>query len=131
MPNPISVVASADYFDAAGDRYALQFSQLVNAGQVVLRFEEQTQFANMQSMQMVHDLPDVLPLGKWTDVRLVVMGVHAQVTYGGAVETNVPLITPTPVTPSRVQLSLGGTFESTPSTGWAMRYDNVTLDATP
>jgi hypothetical protein len=129
--NAISVVASVDYFDVAGDRYAMQFSQQVNAGQVVLRFEEQAQPANMGTMQVNHPLPDALPFGQFTDVRLVVMGGRAQVTYGGTVETDVALIAPTPVTPTRVQLSLGATFESTPSAGWAMRYDNVTLDATP
>jgi hypothetical protein len=129
--NAISVVGSADYFDAAGDRYALHFSQLTNAGQVYLRFEEQTQLANMGIMQVNHALPDALPLGKWTDVRLVVTGGHAQVTYGVAVEADVALVAPTPVTPTYIQLALGATFESEPSLGWALRYDNVTLDATP
>jgi hypothetical protein len=127
--NAISVVASVDYFDNAGDRYAMQFSQLVNAGQVILRFEEQTQPHNMGTTQVVHALPDALPFGKWTDVRLVVTAGRAEVSYGGTVETDVALATP--VTPSRVQISLGSTFESTPSAGWAMRYDNVTLEATP
>jgi hypothetical protein len=132
MANAISVVASVDYFDLAGDRYAMQFSQLANAGQVVLRFEEQTQPANMATTQINHTLATPLPMAKWTDVRLVVTGGHAQITYGGAVQADVNVALTMPViTPSRLQLSIGSTFESTPSAGWATRYDNVTVDTTP
>jgi hypothetical protein len=129
MANAISVVASVDYFDAANNRYAMQFSQLVNAGQVNLRFEEQSQPAAMATTQTNHALAGTLPMNKWTEVRLVVTAGHAQISYGGVLQADVTLTNP--VNPTTLQFSLGSSFESTPSQGWEMRYDNVTLDATP
>jgi hypothetical protein len=129
MANALSVVASVDYFDTANNRYAMQFSQLVNAGQVNLRFEEQSQPAGMAATQTNHPLGGALPMNEWTEVRLVVTAGHAQISYGGVLQADVALTSP--VTPGTLQLSLGSSFESTPSQGWEMRYDNVTLDATP
>jgi hypothetical protein len=130
MANALSVVASVDYFDAANNRYAMQFSQMVNAGAVNLRFEEQSQPAGMGTTQTNHTLAGTLPMNQWTEVRLVVTGGRAQITYGGVFQADVALTNPI-ATPTTLQLSLGSSFETTPSQGWAMRYDNVTLDATP
>jgi hypothetical protein len=127
--NAATVVASLDFHDSAGDRYSLQFSLVQNFGTVGVRFEEQTGWTDGGATYTNHPLPDALPLGAWTDLRLEVRSAHARVTLGGTLEIDTPLVVT--VVPVRLQLALGSSYETEPSAGWATRFDNVTLDTPP
>jgi hypothetical protein len=126
-----TVVAALDFTDAANDRYTVQFTLVQQGLALGLRLEEQSGFADGASSYLSHPLADPLPLGTWTDVRMVVgrtaaMAATVHVSFNGAAELDTPLsIT---VDATTLQLTIGSSFETEPSGGWANRYDNVRLD---
>jgi hypothetical protein len=128
-PNAATVIASLDFNDAPGNRYSLQFSLVQNFGAVGVRFEEQTGLLDGGTAYTNHPLPDGLPLGTWTDVRVEVTGPHARVTFGTVLEIDTPLALT--VVPTRLQLALGSSYETEPSMGWATHFDNITLGTPP
>jgi hypothetical protein len=126
------VLASLDFDDAGGDRYSVQFTLEQDGGPVRLRLEEQSALVGGGNTYVPHTLPDPLPLGQWTNVKLVMTRTAAttasvQVTYGGTSE-----LASTPlgmnVNATTLQLAIGSFYETEPSLGWTMRYDNVVLN---
>jgi hypothetical protein len=130
-PNAAVVIAAVDFLDAANDRYSVQFT-LVNKGGVLnVLFEEQSGFAGGGTSYVPHAITDPMPLGQWTDLRLTIVAssatsAEAHVFFGTTHEIDVPLNVT--VRATKVQLDVGSTYESQPSMGWGVFYDNVAFD---
>jgi hypothetical protein len=125
------VFASIDFTDGASNRYSVQFTLFQNGGPLGVRMEEQSGFADGGSSYTAHPLPDPLPIGKWTDLRLTLTrtaatSASARVTFDSAVEMDAPI--GMTVNGSTLQMTIGSSYETEPSQGWTIRYDNVTLN---
>jgi hypothetical protein len=100
-------------------------------GQVHVRLEEESGFTDGGFAYVPHVLPDTLPLGGWTQVQVSVTRTgpttaSAHVAFGNTTEIDTPL--QMTVDGNELQISIGSFFETEPSGGWELRYDNVTLD---
>jgi hypothetical protein len=127
----VTVVASIDFVDVSNNRYSTQFALAQQGGVIRLRLEEQSGFADGGSAYVSHPLPDPLSIGVWTNVRLVITRTaattaSARVSFGNASEIDTKLAMT--VNGTMLQVAIGSSFESEPSLGWKIRYDDVTLD---
>jgi hypothetical protein len=126
------VLASLDFVDTPGNRYSVQFTLEQDGGPVRLRLEEQSGLLDGGSSYVPHTLPDSLPLGAWTDVRLVMTRsgpttASVQVSFGSTTElATTPLSMNVDAT--TLQMVIGSRYEFEPSQGWTTRYDNVVLN---
>ena len=128
--------ASLDFFDAANNRYSPEFTLFRAKGAIRLQFGEQSALVGGGGTKyLAHDVPDPLPTGKWTSVRLVVtrgavMTASARLFFGedpgSTLEVDTPLAMSVKAT--TLQLTIGSSFETLPSQGWEILYDNVVLD---
>jgi len=130
-PNAALVIAAVDFIDAANNRYSVQFTLVNKTGVLNVLLEEQSGFANGGTSYVPHAIPDPAPLGQWTDLRLTIVAssataAEAHVFFGAAHEIDVPLNVT--VRATKVQLDVGSTYESQPSMGWGVFYDNVSFD---
>jgi hypothetical protein len=126
------VLASLDFVDTPGNRYSVQFTLEQDGGPVRLRLEEQSGLLDGGSSYVPHSLPDSLPLGKWTDVRLVMTrsgptAASVEVSFGSTTELATTSLSMN-VDATTVQMAVGSRFETEPSQGWTTRYDNVVLN---
>jgi hypothetical protein len=135
MPDPstgaAAVVLSLDFTDSPGNRYSVQFTMEQDGGSIRLRLEEQSGFVDGGVSYVPHVLPDPLPVGQWTSVQVVLTRSAAttasvHVSFGSATELDASLAMTVDAT--TLQMSVGSSYETTPSQGWTTRYDNVTLD---
>jgi hypothetical protein len=127
------VVAAVDFVNAANDRYSVQFALVSSAGGLRLRLEEQSGLASGGTAYVDHGLlPDALAIGQWTDVLLTITlsggaAGSAHVVFGATQEIDASL--QVAVTPTNLQLDIGSSFESEPSSGWNLLFDNVVFNA--
>jgi hypothetical protein len=126
--------ASLDFFDAANNRYSPEFTLFRNNGAIRVQFGEQS-LVGGGTKYLAHDIPDPLPSGKWTHVRLViarsaVTTASARLFFGDDPASTLEVDTPLTmsVKATTLQLTIGSSFETQPSQGWEIRYDNVVLD---
>ena len=130
-PNAALVLAAVDFIDAANDRYSVQLSLVNSAGALNVLLEEQTGFADGTTAYLAHPIPDPLAVGQWTRVLLAIALTgsttgQAHVSFGAAHELDAPL--QVRVTATKLQLDIGSSYESEPSMGWNVLYDNVAFD---
>lgn len=100
-------------------------------GNGAVRLEESDLVAPPNNKDSYHPFFNV-PVGKWTRVKLdvVASGSNPGVTVSlddtavGLRET----ITPTPGMDTTPTLILGAVYAANPQSGWALRYDNVTVN---
>jgi hypothetical protein len=134
-PGAVVVLFSLDFFDAANNRYSLQFALRQTPGGLSVTLGEQSGFIDGGMAYVEHPLPDPLTLGTWTKVRIEVArtaprSATARVTFDGRVELDsVPLSVT--VDAAALLVSIGSTFESLPSKPWSIRYDDVVIDLAP
>jgi hypothetical protein len=129
----VLVAASLDFADAANNRYSLQFTlfQQGVAGSVGIRLEEQAEFTDGGTYYQPHTLQSIR-VGAWTEVTLKLdrsqaASPKATVDLNGSPVLNATALTMN-VNPTTLTLTIGSAYESTPSTGWTTRYDNVALN---
>ena len=130
-PNAAVVIAAVDFIDVANNRYSVQFTLVNKAGVPNVLLEEQSGFANGGTSYVPHAIPDPVPLGQWTDLRLTIVAAsataaEAHVFFGAAHEIDVALNVT--VRATKVQLDVGSTYETQPSMGWGVFYDNIAFD---
>jgi hypothetical protein len=131
-PNAVLVVGAIDFVDAANNRYSVQLTLVNTAGALNVLLEEQTGFADGTSAYVAHPIPDPLAVGQWTHVLLTVVlssstTGQAHVSFGAAHELDAPL--QVRVTATKLQLDVGSSYETEPSMGWNVLYDNVVFDS--
>jgi hypothetical protein len=130
-PNSGAVIGALDSFDGLGNRYGTQFTLYPQIDGLHLWFEEDSGFADGTFHLVRHDLGHVLSLGTWSEIRLElafagIRTASARVFVGGVAQLESALTVT--VTGKVLQLTIGSSFETLPSRGWDLRYDNVTLD---
>ena len=130
-PHSGAVIAALDSFDDVRNRYSVQFTLYPQADGIHLWFEEESGFANGKFKLARHELPGTLSLGVWTEIRVAIDFTSAKVASVRIYSADALVMT-TPLTVtvggSLLQMTIGSSFETLPSLGWQMRYDNVTLD---
>ena len=132
-PTPHSgvVIGALDSFDEARNRYSVQFTIYPQADGIHLWLEEESGFANGKFKLARHELPGTISLGGWTEIRVGIDFTSAKVASVRIYSADALVMT-TPLTVTvggnLLQLTMGSSFETLPSQGWRMHYDNVTLD---
>ncbi len=126
-----TVVAALDFLDVSNNRYSVQFALAQQGGVLRFRLEEQSGFVDGGNAYVAHQLPDSLSAGVWTNVRLVITRTaattaSARVSFGNVSEIDTALAMT--VNGTTLQLAIGSSFETEPSQGWKIRYDDVKLD---
>jgi hypothetical protein len=126
-----TVVAALDFVDVSNNRYSAQFALVQQGGVLRLRLEEQSGFVDGGNAYVAHQLPDSLSAGMWTNVRLVITRTaattaSAHVSFGSVSEIDTALAMT--VNGTTLQLAIGSSFETEPSQGWKIRYDDIKLD---
>jgi hypothetical protein len=136
MPVQLDTTANAalafvalDFFDAALDRYSVQLTLFVRQGAATVELGEQSGFVDGGSSYIAHSVPDPLPMGQWTDVKMTIVRsngtTEGTLSFGKTTETATPLTMS--VTPNDFQVVIGSGYETVPSQGWTLRYDNVVV----
>jgi hypothetical protein len=130
-PQSGAVIGALDSFDGARNRYSVQFTIYPQADGIHLWFEEESGFANGKFKLARHELPGTLSLGAWTEIRTAIdfasaRAASARIYLADALVTTIPLTVT--VSGRLLQMTVGSSYETLPSLGWQMRYDNVTLD---
>ncbi len=128
-PHAAIVLAALDFLDAARNRYTVQLAFDVQNGAASTVLDED--YSN-GTPYVPHPVPTALPLGTFTDVAIEVhwassTSATADVVMGGAQVTSVPLTMSVQAT--SLEISIGTTYSTEPSSGWEVRYDNVLFTA--
>lgn len=131
-PNATLVVAAIDFIDSANNRYSVQLTLVNGASALNVLLEEQTGFADGTTAYLAHPIPGTLAVGQWTHVVLAIVlssatAGQAHVSFGAAHELDAPL--QVRVTATKLQLDVGSSYETEPSMGWNVLYDNVAFDS--
>jgi hypothetical protein len=126
------VLASIDFLDGTGDRYSVQLTIFQQGSAATVGFGTQSGFSDGGSSFTNQALPDPLAIGAWSSVRLEVASATAQqaagrVFFNGTSEANVGLSLP--FVPTALKVDLGASYETEPSLGWHLRFDNVLVTA--
>lgn len=128
------VLGAVDFLDAAGDRYTVGLSIDVVSGKPALLLVEQTATTDGGIAYAQHPLDPLqpLPMNAWTDLVIEIdwsapTSAQAKVLVGGSVQLTVPLTMT--VTAASLQIGVGTSYESQPSPGWELRYDDVRFTA--
>jgi hypothetical protein len=136
------VVTALDFVDAASNRYTFQIALQQNGGSLGVWFEEQAAFAGGGAQNYLsHAAIESIGIGQWVQIHVSVVltqgGGTARVLFDGRPEVEVPIATdgdggldPTLAIllgATTVVINLGSNYESEPSTGWTIEYDNVRM----
>jgi hypothetical protein len=119
------VLAAIDFLDAAENRYTVQLAFDIENGAATTVLDE---LYSDGTPYIPHPISGPLPLGTFTDIAIQIhwataMTATADVLMHGAVVLSLPLTMN--VDAVSLQISIGTTFSSEPSSGWEARYDNV------
>jgi hypothetical protein len=119
------VLAAIDFLDAAQNRYTVQLAFDVQNGAPTTVLDE---LYSDGTPYIPHPIAGPLTLGAFTDIAIQIhwasaMNATADVLMHGAIVLSLPLTIGVDAT--SLQISIGTTFSSEPSSGWEVRYDNV------
>lgn len=124
-PDASIVLAAIDFLDAAQNRYTVQLAFDVQNGEALTVLDE---LYSDGTPYVPHPISGPLTLGAFTDVAIQIhwtsaMSATADVLMHGDVVLSLPLTMNVDAT--SLQISIGTTFSTEPSSGWEVRYDNV------
>lgn len=119
------VLAAIDFLDAAQNRYTVQLAFDIQNGAALTVFDE---LYSDGTPYIPHPIAGPLPLGIFTDVAIEIhwaspTSATADVLMHGSVVLSLPLAMN--VRATTLQISVGTTYSTEPSSGWEVRYDNV------
>jgi hypothetical protein len=123
------VLAAIDFLDAAQKRYTVQLAfDVQNAAPTTVLDE----LYSDGTPYVPHAVPVPLTMGSFTNVAIQVdwtgaTTARAAVLMNGSQALSVPLTMSVQAT--SLQISIGTTYSTEPSSGWEIRYDNVLFTA--
>jgi hypothetical protein len=127
--NAAMVLAAIDFLDEAQNRYTVQLAfDVQNAAPTTVLDE----LYSDGTPYVPHAVPVPLTIGSFTNVAIQVdwtdaMTANAAVLMNGSQALSVPLTMN--VRATSLQISIGSTYSTEPSSGWEIRYDNVLFTA--
>jgi hypothetical protein len=127
--NAAMVLAAIDFLDEAQNRYTVQLAFDVQNGAPTTVLDE---LYSDGRPYVPHALPVPLTMGSFTNVAIQIdwtgaMTANAAVLMNGSQALSVPLTMN--VRATSLQISIGTTYSTEPSSGWEIRYDNVLFTA--
>jgi hypothetical protein len=131
--NAAILLASLDFDDAAQNRYSLILTLFPVNDVLTLSLGEQSGLADGAAPYVPHTVPNPIALGAWTRIALAVTYTDsstatAQLSLDGTPQFATPIaLQPTVADASQVLAGIGSTYETIPSAGWTLRYDDVVL----
>jgi hypothetical protein len=128
-PNASMVLGAVDFLDAAQNRYTVQLAFDVQGGSPAMVLDE---LYSDGRPYVPHAITTPLTIGVFTDVSIEIdwessMTASARFLVNGAQLLSLPLTIG--VDARSLQISIGTTYSTEPSTGWEVRYDNVLFSA--
>jgi hypothetical protein len=132
-PTANAVIGALQISNGAGDLYELQLDVQRNAaGALGVIFAEYSGFADGGSLYVGHPVGGAIAIGVWTHVRIgldLTQSPVARIYFNGALQ----LETPIDITfqGTAIQLSLGISYLSAPSTSWIVNYDDAVYRLLP
>ena len=127
-----AVLGAFQIADAANDLYELQLDARFNAGSFVIIFAEYAGLSDGGSSYVAHPVTATLQEGAWVPVEIQFTASQppvARLYFNGTLELETSLSVP--IAGNAVQLSLGLSYVSAPSSQWVVNYDNAQLWASP
>ncbi|HEY2513116.1 MAG TPA: hypothetical protein VGI39_19745 [Polyangiaceae bacterium] len=128
-----AVIGAFQIADAANDLYELQLDvRLAGAGVYVVILAEYAGFSDGGSAYTAHPVTATLPANSWVPVEIQFTASQppvARLYFDQTLELETSLSVP--VAGNAVQLSLGLSYVSAPSSEWVVNYDDAELWAYP
>jgi hypothetical protein len=130
-PNAGIVIASLDFDDAIQNRYSIILTLFPESDVLTLSLGEQTGFVDGGTAYTPHTVPTSIPKATWTRIAIDVTFTDAttataQLSLGGASAFSPPVaLHPTFAGMTQILFGIGSTYETVPSAGWTLRYDDV------
>jgi hypothetical protein len=123
------VLAAVDFLDAARNRYTVQLAFDVQNGAATTVLDEL--YSN--GMPYVpHPIPAPLTMGAFTDVVIQIHWASTSSATADVLMNGMQVLSLTlamNIQATSLEISVGTTFSTEPSSGWEVRYDNVLFTA--